>query len=66
VAAVYLLRKAWTTNFGGIRDAVMASGTGLARVSGDQGAGHLRQRGVGQMSAELAGKLEAAGLMGSS
>ena len=65
VAAVCLLRKAWTMNFGGIRDAVLGVWNRVSLVF--QGIRELVSSlsgGVGQMSAELAQKLEAAGLMG--
>jgi len=65
VLAVYLLRKAWTTNFGGIRDAVMGVWNRVSLVfQGIKALVTSLSGGVGQMSAELAGKLEAAGLMG--
>lgn len=65
VLAVYLLRKAWTTNFGGIRDAVMGVWNRISLVfQGIKALVTSLSGGVGQMSAELAGKLEAAGLMG--
>ncbi|CAM2066711.1 Phage tail tape measure protein [Sulfidibacter corallicola] len=65
VAAIYLLKKAWDTNFGGIREMVEGA---FARV-------RLAFRGIrtlirslrgsaGEMSAELAQKLKASGLMG--
>ena len=65
VAAVYLLRKAWITNFGGIRDAVMGVWNRVSLAfQGIKALVTSLSGGVGQMSAELAGKLEAAGLMG--
>ena len=65
VLAVYLLRKAWTTNFGGIRDAVMGVWNRVSLVfQGIKALVTSLSGGVGQMSAELAGKLESAGLMG--
>jgi len=65
VAAVYLLRKAWTSNFGGIRDAVMGVWNRVSLVfQGIRALVTSLSGGVGQMSAELAQKLEAAGLMG--
>ncbi|MCB2141524.1 phage tail tape measure protein, partial [bacterium] len=65
VLAVYLLRKAWTTNFGGIRDAVMGVWNRVSLVfQGIKALVTSLSGDMGQMSAELAGKLEAAGLMG--
>ncbi len=65
VLAVYLLRKAWETNFGGIRDTILGV---WGRVK--LGFGAIRALissltgGMGQMSAELADKLKQAGLLG--
>ena len=65
VLAVTLLKKAWETNFRGIRDTILGVwgrvklvfGAIRALISSLTG-------GMGQMSAELAGKLEQAGLLG--
>ncbi len=64
VIAVVLLKKAWETNFGGIRDIVMGAWNkvrlafqGISALLGSLTGGS------GQMSAELAKRLEAAGLM---
>ncbi|MCE5322377.1 phage tail tape measure protein [bacterium] len=64
VIAVVLLKRAWETNFAGIRDVVMGAWNRTklafqgvwALISSIRG-------GSGQMSAELAQKLQAAGLM---
>ncbi|MFW6162589.1 MAG: phage tail tape measure protein [Planctomycetota bacterium] len=65
VAAVYLLRKAWQTNFGGIRDFVVSFATRVKLVF--QGVWQLfssLSSGTGRISAELVGKLKAMGLWG--
>ncbi|MFW6106803.1 MAG: phage tail tape measure protein, partial [bacterium] len=65
VLAVYLLRRAWETNFGGIRDMVLGAWEKVKLVF--QGIRELISSlsgGSGRMSAELARKLEQAGLMG--
>jgi len=65
VAAVYLLRKAWQTNFAGIRDVVMGAYTRIKAVF--QGLWQLLSSlssGTGRISAELAQKLKAMGLWG--
>lgn len=65
VLAVYLLKKAWETNFGGIRDTVLGAWEKVRlAVQGIRALVTSLNGGVGQMSAELAQKLEAAGLMG--
>ncbi len=65
ILAVYLLRQAWTSNFGGIRDMVMGVWDKVKLVfEGIRALTSSLSGGVGQMSAELAQKLEAAGLMG--
>lgn len=65
VLAVYLLKKAWETNFGGIRDMVLGAWEKVRlAVQGIRALVTSLNGGVGQMSAELAQKLEAAGLMG--
>ncbi len=63
VAAVYPLRKAWQTNFGGIRDIVVGAYTRIKLVF--QGIWQLvtsLSNGTGRISAELAQKLQAMGL----
>ncbi|HUT54401.1 MAG TPA: phage tail tape measure protein [bacterium] len=65
ILAVYLLKRAWETNFAGIRDTVMGAWNKVQLVF--QGIRTLissLKDGTGQMSADLAQKLEAAGLMG--
>ena len=65
IAAVYLLRQAWNTNFAGIQDTVMGVWNKMSLVF--QGVRALIasfKDGTGEMSAELAQKLQAAGLMG--
>ena len=65
VLAVYLLKRAWETNFGGIRDLVLGAWEKVKLVF--QGIRELISSlsgGSGRMSAELARKLEQAGLMG--
>ncbi len=63
--AVYLLKRAWQSNFGGIRDAVLGTWNKIKLVfQGVRALFTSISGGVGQMSAELAQKLEAAGLMG--
>ncbi len=65
VLAVYLLKKAWESNFGGIRDMVVGVWEKVRlAIQGIQALVSSLNGGVGQMSAELAQKLEAAGLMG--
>lgn len=65
VLAVYLLKKAWETNFGGIRDTVLGAWEKVRlAVQGIRALVTSLNGGVGQMSAELAQKLEASGLMG--
>ena len=65
VLAVYLLKKAWETNFGGIRDTVLGAWEKVRlAVQGIRALVTSLNGGVGQMSAELAQNLEAAGLMG--
>ena len=65
ILAVILLRKAWQTNFGGIRDVVMNAWNKVSMVFQAIKAliGSL-SGGAGRMSAELAQKLQAAGLLG--
>ena len=65
VLAVYLLKRAWETNFGGIRDTILGAWEKVKFVF--QGIRKLISSlsgGSGRMSAELARKLEQAGLMG--
>ncbi len=63
--AVYLLKRAWQSNFGGIRDVVLGTWNKIKLVfQGVRALFTSISGGVGQMSAELAQKLEAAGLMG--
>ncbi len=65
IAAVYLLRQAWNTNFAGIQDTVMGVWNKISLAF--QGVRALMasfKDGTGEMSAELAQKLQAAGLMG--
>ena len=65
ILAVYLLRRAWESNFGGIRDMVVGVWDKVKLVfAGIRALTSSLSGGVGQMSAELAQKLEAAGLMG--
>ena len=65
VLAVYLLKRAWESNFGGIRDMILGVWGRVKLVFGA-----VRELissltgGMGEMSAELAGKLEQAGLLG--
>jgi len=64
VLAVYLLKRAWESNFGGIRDMVLGAWEKVKLVF--QGIRELISSlsgGSGRMSAELARKLEQAGLM---
>lgn len=64
VLAVVLLKKAWETNFGGIRDVVMNTWSKVSLAfQGIRALFSSLSGGGGQMSAELAKKLEAAGLM---
>ncbi|MEN6358279.1 MAG: phage tail tape measure protein [Armatimonadota bacterium] len=65
VLAIVLLKRAWETNFAGIRTVVLGTWSKVSLVF--QGVlaliGSLRN-GAGQMSADLAQKLQAEGLMG--
>ena len=64
VIAVIALRKAWETNFGGIRDVVMGAWNKVSLAfQGIRALIGSLSGGTGQMSAELADKLQAAGLM---
>ena len=65
ILAVYLLKRAWETNFGGIRNTMLGAWNkiqiffeGIKALIGSLSGG------MGQMSAELAEKLKAAGLLG--
>ncbi|MBT8341086.1 MAG: phage tail tape measure protein [Desulfatitalea sp.] len=65
ILAVYLLKRAWETNFGGIRDTVIGAWNKIQLVfEGIRALIGSLSGGVGQMSAELANKLKAAGLLG--
>jgi TP901 family phage tail tape measure protein len=65
VLAVYLLKKAWQTNFGGIRDAVSGAWNKIKLVfTGVRSLMSSLSSGTGQMSAELAEKLRSVGLLG--
>lgn len=64
VLAVYLLKKAWETNFGGIRDFIVGVWDKVKLAfEGIKALVTSLNGGVGQMSAELAGKLQQAGLL---
>jgi hypothetical protein len=64
VLAVVLLKKAWETNFGGIRDTIMGVWNNVSLAfQGIRALIGSLSGGTGQMSAELAKKLQAAGLM---
>jgi hypothetical protein len=65
ILSVYLLKRAWETNFGGIQDVITGAWNKVSLVF--RGVRELvgsLSGGVGQMSAELAQKLESAGLLG--
>jgi hypothetical protein len=65
ILSVYLLKRAWETNFGGIQEIITGAWNKVSLVF--QGIRELvgsLSGGVGQMSAELAQKLESAGLLG--
>ncbi|MHB1462011.1 MAG: phage tail tape measure protein [Armatimonadota bacterium] len=63
--AVVALRKGWETNFGGIRDVVLGAWSKVSlAVQGIRSLISSLSAGSGQISAELAGKLQSAGLMG--
>jgi TP901 family phage tail tape measure protein len=65
ILAVYLLKRTWETNFGGIRDTVLAAWNKIRLVfEGIKALIGSLSSGMGQMSAELANKLKAAGLLG--
>ncbi|MBM9615777.1 phage tail tape measure protein [Desulfobulbus rhabdoformis] len=65
ILSVYLLKRAWETNFGGIQEIITGAWNKVSLVF--QGIRELvgsLSGGVGQMSSELAQKLESAGLLG--
>ena len=65
VLAVYLLKRAWESNFGGIRDMILGVWGRVKLVFGAvRGLISSLTGGMGEMSAELAKKLEQAGLLG--
>ncbi|MHB1002190.1 MAG: phage tail tape measure protein [Armatimonadota bacterium] len=65
ILAVIVLRKAWRMNLGGIRDVVMNAWNKISLVfQGIRALISSLSSDTGQMSTELAGKLQAAGLMG--
>ena len=65
VLAVYLLKKAWESNFGGIRDMILGVWGRVKLVFGAvRGLISSLTGGMGEMAAELAKKLEQAGLLG--
>ena len=65
ILAVYLLKRAWETNFGDIRDSVLGAWNKIRLVfEGIKALIASLSGGVGQISAELANKLKAAGLLG--
>jgi len=64
VLAVVLLKEAWETNFGGIRDTIMGVWNKVSLAfQGIRALIGSLSGGTGQMSAELAKTLESAGLM---
>jgi len=65
VGAVYLLRRAWTSNFAGIHDTISGWWNKVRLVfQGIRGLIASFKDGTGEISADLAQKLQAAGLMG--
>lgn len=65
VLAVYLLKRAWETNFAGIRDTILGAWEKVQLVfQGIRALVTSLSGGAGTMSADLAQKLEQAGLMG--
>jgi len=65
ILSVYLLKRAWETNFGGIQDIITGAWNKVSLVfQGMKALVDSLSGGVGQMSAELAQKLESAGLLG--
>lgn len=64
IGSVWLLKQAWSRNLGGMRDAVLDVWNRVSfAFQGIRALVTSLNGGVGQMSAELAGKLESAGLM---
>jgi len=65
VLAVYLLKRAWETNFAGIRDTILGAWEKVKLVfQGIKALITSLSGGTGTMSADLAQRLEQAGLMG--
>jgi len=65
VLAVYLLKRAWETNFAGIRDTILGAWEKVKLVfQGIRALITSLSGGTGTMSADLAQRLEKAGLMG--
>jgi len=65
VLAVFLLKRAWESNFGGIRDIVMGSWNKVKLAfNGIRTLVTSLSGGVGQVSAEMAASLKEAGLFG--
>jgi len=65
VGAVYVLRRAWTSNFAGIHDSISGWWNKVRLVfQGIRGLIASFKDGTGEISADLAQKLKAAGLMG--
>lgn len=65
ILSVYLLKRAWETNFGGIQEIITGAWNKVSLVfRGIRELVGSLSGGVGQMSAELAQKLESAGLLG--
>jgi len=65
ILSVYLLKRAWETNFGGIQEIITGAWNKVSLVFlGIRELVGSLSGGVGQMSAELAQKLESAGLLG--
>jgi len=65
ILSVYLLKRAWETNFGGIQDVITGAWNKVSLVfRGIRELVGSLSGGVGQMSAELAQKLQSAGLLG--
>lgn len=65
ILSVYLLKHAWETNFGGIQDVITGAWNKVSLVfRGIRELVGSLSGGVGQMSVELAQKLESSGLLG--
>ncbi|MBM9612885.1 phage tail tape measure protein [Desulfobulbus rhabdoformis] len=65
ILSVYLLKRAWETNFGSIQEIIIGAWNKVSLVfQGMKALVDSLSGGVGQMSAELAQKLESAGLLG--